>query len=280
MLHRLCWSAAVAVVATATIACDAESGFGSVVVTITGEEAATEGLPFSEDGEVIEFADGWSVTFAHYLAVVGGLQVGDQTHDEAFIVDLAALPGDPPAVELHTFAGLAAAQAPFSFTMPAANADTTVLGEIPTDLVTLMRNDGLTYYIAGTATKGARAITFEFPLVAATKNARCTNGDDDKDGITVAAGVATAAEITIHIEHLFYDTLGVESPALVFDPLADLAAADDDDLTSAELGAAPIDTAAYDKGSFDVDTMLEYIAVAASSQGHLNGEGLCSVSRL
>ncbi|HEY1101533.1 MAG TPA: hypothetical protein VGF99_21520 [Myxococcota bacterium] len=260
-------------------ACDPAAGTGSVVVGITGEEAATEGLPFEEDGEVIAFADGWSVTFDHYLAVVGALQVGDDVDDATYIVDLAKLGGDPPGAELFTFEGLAAGQQPFSFAMPAANADSVVVGEADAALVQQMRDDGLTYYVAGAATKDGRTVTFEYPLTTATTNSDCTNGDDDKQGVTVEAGVTADAEITIHIEHLFYDTLGVEGPDLVFDPLAASAAADDDDLTAEELGSLTVDAASYDKGSFDVTTMLDYIAVAASSQAHLNGEGLCTVTR-
>jgi hypothetical protein len=259
-------------------ACDPGAGTGTVAVTITGEEAATEGLPFTEDGETIEFADGWAVTFDHYVVVVGNFAAGDVREEEKHIVDLATLTGDPPSLAVHELVDVPAGRQPFEFELPAGDDTLVALNDIPTDVLDRMKG-GLTYFVSGTATKDARTVTFEMPLANPTRNANCTNGDDDKDGVVVTAGATTEAEITIHVEHVFFDTLGVEDPALVFEPLAALAG-DDDALTAAELAAAPVDPTIYDRGTFTADNMLAFIAASAASQGHLNGDGLCTVTDL
>ncbi|HSO00666.1 MAG TPA: hypothetical protein VLS89_20380, partial [Candidatus Nanopelagicales bacterium] len=108
----------------------------------------------------------------------------------------------------------------------------------------------------------------------------------------------TDAEITFHVDHVFWDTLGAEQSRLRFDPmwganknrdlvidLDELAAQRLADLTDPE-GQPLLDEAGqplvYNPGSIPLPdkNLLEFVLVSAASQAHLNGLGLCSVQAL
>jgi hypothetical protein len=261
-------------------ACDPAVVGGSVEVTVTGEEAATEGLPFSEDGETIAFSDGdWTVTFERYVVALRDITVGDASIAGPFVVDLSRAEGEPPAFSLGTLEDLPAGRATFGFAIDAADADATVFGDVTDDELAAMADAEASYWVKGTATDGADTVSFDWLLGARTTNSDCTNGVDDTQGVVVAEDATVEAEITVHIEHVFYDTLGVEGPGLVMDPMVALAG-EDGVVTTDELAAADIDPTVYDRGSYDVDDMLGFITVSASSQAHLNGEGLCTLDAL
>lgn len=107
----------------------------------------------------------------------------------------------------------------------------------------------------------------------------CTNGIDGSDGMVVEAGATANAEITLHIEHLFYDKLGTHSGVeLRFDAIAD-AAGDDNLVTNADLEAVLVSSLAdYEPGSSDVTTLLDFVTQAAVEMPHFNGEGLCTIN--
>jgi hypothetical protein len=256
--------------------CDPALGGGAVEVTVSGEEAATEGLPFSEDGETIAFSDGeWTVTFEHYVVSLSAITVGDSSISGPFIVDLSKGEGEPPAFSLGTLEDVPLGRNAFGFEIDAAQADAEVIGGVSDAVVSAMTSAQASYAIAGTATDGTDTVSFDWLLGSLTRNSDCTNGVDGTQGVVVVDGTVQA-EITVHIEHVFYDTLGIEGPSLVMDPMVALAGADGL-VTTDDLAAAPIDPLIYDKGSYDVSDMLEFITVSAASQAHLNGEGLCTL---
>jgi hypothetical protein len=49
---------------------------------------------------------------------------------------------------------------------------------------------------------------------------RRENGMDGTDGIVVANGAVNDAQVTIHLDHSFFDTFAVDDASLHFEPMA------------------------------------------------------------
>jgi len=268
---------------------------GKLTVSVSGEDVAKEGLPLTEGDETIALADGWSVTFSKFLVSVGRLSVSGVDGEVAaadsklYVADLHA--GDP---ELLTIDPIAARRWDrFNFFIVPPSADAVALEGVQAADVERMRAGGFNYWIEGQATKGDRTVTFAWGLTNPTSNADCTNGDDDKQGVVVPTGATASAQLTIHVEHLFWTSLGAEGAELRFEPIAAKAGTDGvipfDALATQPL-AQPRDAAGnaindeagqplvYNPGTAAATNLKEFILAGMSGAGHLNGEGLCTVT--
>lgn len=136
------------------------------------------------------------------------------------------------------------------------------------------------------------------------------DGEEAQRGVQVSS--STTAQITLHVDHPFWNTVDHDAAELYFDQMAAAASPDGtlvlDDLASLDLtsfkdrsGAAipwrsciaekPVKpgTRKFDSGSVPVDpngaasTALrsyeDYVTYQQSTQGHLNADGLCAVER-
>ncbi len=244
---------------------------GTLAITVSGEEAAETGYPAST------FADGWAVSFSHIGVAVEHVVLTAETGTEEVEVDTAI---DLVTENGGTIAETALASGRWGFgyevTAPGDGAAGVGLSEV---LIETMRDEGFGIWVEGTATQGEDRVDFEvgFPVTLAMTD--CTNGVDDTDGVVVEAASTTEAEVTAHVEHLFYDKLGGhDGVQFRFDAWA-AAAGDDgvvdtDDLESALLADLPD----YDPGSEDVDNLHDFVLISVSEMFHLNGEGLCAVN--
>lgn len=129
-----------------------------------------------------------------------------------------------------------------------------------------------------------------FPLALNVQH--CENGLDGTDGIVVSNNAVTNSEVTVHLDHLFFDNWAVTEPALRFDAIAAMApmgrrlSLEDlegqDNLSELlDANGKPLDIA-YDPGSafHPVQNLAEFITSAAETTGHWNGEGHCEYHRL
>lgn len=292
----------VALISALNIGCGSEettAGAGALAVRITGEDAAKTGFPAEEDGESIAFVDGWSLQFSKFLVSFGAInvqgadgKVGVNSTDR-YVADLHAADASLPEFE-----GLAARRwERFSYEITPPDATTKVLGTVEDSFVQTMIAGKYNYWVEGTATKGAESVEFAWGIANATKNANCTNGLDNTEGIVIRSNATTEAEITIHVEHLFWDTLGSESASLRFDAMAAVAGADKkvttDEIASQALSdlkdasGMPLKDGAgmpvvYNPGSVQLPTsdLLAFLQASSASMAHLNGEGLCTISGL
>lgn len=286
-------------VGLASAACTPSAGTGSLVVTIAGE-GAVDGFPLVEDGETIALADDWTIAFSKVVASVGRLSIAASDGEvgfegtETYVVDLHA----DEEVTLATVTDLEARRwdrVGYEL-VPATTGATNVNGVAQGDLDAMVAA-GANYLIEGTATKGSASVAFRWLLANPTRNADCTNGNDDKQGVVVVANSTAEAQITLHLEHLFWTRLGTHaSNPLRFDPIAAVAG-DDGVVTLDELATqsleAPLDANgerirnadatnfSYDPGSISPapQNLRDFVLAATSTQGHLNGEGLCTITR-
>lgn len=281
------------------VACGDGAGTGELVIRVSGEGAAKQGYPFLKNNETIAFADGWQVRFSTFLIGLSDIRLRNADGDEVtsgpdvFVADLRQ--GDP---EIVRFSGLAARRWDrFEFRIVAPTMNARALGQVAPAAIARMVEGGFNYWIEGTASKGTLSYAFAWGLRNPTRNSSCTNGVDGTDGFVVRSNATTVGEITIHVDHTFWDTLGTERARLRFDALAG-ASRDDATIDFAELeaqaltdlrgpGGAPLvdDAGAliiYNPGSVPIGapTLGAFVLASAASQAHVNGLGLCTVSRL
>ncbi len=282
------------------LACSTDpAGTGTLTFTVTGEEGAVEGFPIEEDGVSIAFVDGFApVRFTKALVSIGNLRAtaSDGTagvnSDAVFVIDLTR--GEQ---ELASFTDLAARRwdrVGFDTLAPTPSA---TLGEgVSADDVAAMRTGGYAMWFEGTAQKEGRSFGFKFGLNNGVRHDACTSGEDDKAGIVVPPSGSAVAAATFHLEHLFFDSLGSESAGLRFEAMA-AAAGEDGIVTMEELATQPLvgpkgldgqplraedgTPLAYLPGATNISEPFldDFVIASTASMGHLNGGGLCTLSR-
>ena len=280
-----------------TIGCNA--GEGTLALVATGEDAAIGGFPVMDEGETIEFADGWTLEFDKYLVSFGRLSLASASgevgleSDAIYVVDLHRGTAD-----VDLFGDLAAQRwDQLGFEIVAPGADAIAVGDVADADVQAMREGGFNYWVVGRASKAGVELSFSWQLANPTRNSQCTNGIDGTQGVVVRNSGTSTAQITFHLEHMFWDSLGTDDAELHFDPIAAMADAQGNidfdaladqnlnDLRDAEgnpLVDAEGNPIVYDPASVPLaaDNLREFILGAVSTQGHLNGGGLCTIKRL
>jgi hypothetical protein len=274
----------------------AETGSeGTLSIRVSGEEAAQGGYPVGEGEDQIAFADGWTLEFHKVIVSLTQFTLATEDGEEAL------LHSDPVLVDLHQgtpelwrFEGLAAQRwdaVGYQYAKPAS--DVRVVNDLSEADVKRMQDEGYSLLIEATARKEDREVELSWGFPLAIDVQHCQNGLDGTDGIVVRDNATTSAEITVHLDHLFFDSYATEEPNLRFDPLAETAPEDgplllealaaQDNLSDIKgRNGQPLGLA-YDPGSafHPVPTNLEeYVSAAAETTGHWNGEGHCEYHRL
>lgn len=291
MKRVLSWMAA----GVALIACggETEGGSGSLVLTLSGEEAAQTGFPVPGSPE-LRFADGWAVHFDKYLVGVGNVRVAG-AEGEVALADTGSVVVDLTAgeTEVFRFDGLGARRwERFGYDILVPRADSRAIGVSEAD-VRRMIDGGYNYWIEGTATRDGTTLRFAWGLSAPTRNDDCVNSADDSPGVVVRNHGLAAYQITLHLDHLFYDRLGShDGVKMRFAAIAAVAGGDGaiawDALASQRLASLrdgdgqPLrgeDGAllVYDPESVPLAdaNLQQYLLAASVSQGRFNGEGVC-----
>lgn len=168
-------------------------------------------------------------------------------------------------------------------------------------------------------TKLPSVVKFRFGFKTPTNYANCQNtdlrgkafdGEEAQRGVQVSS--PTSAQITLHVDHPFWNTVDHDAAELFFDQMAAAASADGtlavEDLAALDFTsfkdkegktlpwrsciankAPKTGVRRFDPGSVPVDpngapsTALrnysDYVTYQQSTQGHLNADGLCAVQR-
>lgn len=275
--------------AMAMLALGCSEPTGALTVEVSGEEAAVEG--FGAD----DFADGWSVRFDALVVSLGDFDLHGSDGEHA------ALGLDPVIVDLTrgdtsawTLEGVSARRwQDVRYRVRPATSDARVLGAVDPTLRQRMIDEGLSMYVEATATRDAAERRIRWGFRHDVAHSRC-EGADGTEGIVVRSGAPNVVQITLHWDHLFFDSLVVDEAGMRFDAidavegdpitlqalsaqrLADLRGVDGGPLRSAE-GSLVV----YDPGSavLSEPTLRGMIEAAASGVGHLDGEGHCEYQR-
>lgn len=270
------------------LGCAAETG--SLRVDISGEDIATMGLPVGD----IAFADGWSLTFEHVFVVVEDFQIDDGS---------AAFPLEAPStiVDLHagdqtvwSYTGVPAQRwSRVGYRIARATAGTRRLGDVSAADLDAMVAANASLRLVGTATHpthGSFALDLALPVSSHLE--RCESGADATDGFVVPNSGTHQSQMTIHLDHLFFDSARAEEPSLRFEAWAAVAG-DDDVITYADLagqhladlrgidGGPLLDDAAapvvYEPPStgLPAQTLAAFVFAQSLGVGHFEGEGHC-----
>ena len=268
---------------------ESSSGTGSVRVAVSGEEASRGGYPVGTGEDEIAFTDGWTLEMRKVLVSFTGFELrgadGAKAEVEADPVVADLHLGEP---ELWTFEGVPARRWDRVGYRYAAPTDSSrAANDVSAADIERMIDGGYSLLVEAVAMQGDQAIAIEYGFEMEVVHTDCVNGQDDTDGIVVPTNGTTDAQITVHLDHLFFDTYANDEADLRFDAMA--AVAMDETVTLEDLAAQvnlsdlvnaagdPLDVA-YDPGSaFDPipEDLREYVEAAATTTGHFNGEGHC-----
>jgi hypothetical protein len=246
---------------------------GVILVTVSGETSATEGIAFppTATGD-IAFVDGWEIKFESVLTTVDAIGLSENPDLNAtdpsmtgplvaetrgpWAVDLAkAGPRDSkenngkswPLVRLlnqnkKPGAPSLSANTKYAFGYSLVKANSGVisvnLDSEGQENYQRMAEKGFSYWIKGTATfKGTncrntvatydfarfpKTVHFSFGLSNPTTYKNCVNPDlqpADARGVQIQANAETVSQVTLHLDHSFWDALQEDAP-LRFDALA------------------------------------------------------------
>jgi hypothetical protein len=268
---------------------DDAGGQGSLRVELVAEETITDGL---QAGTGEENTRDFGVTYSKYLVAVGGTQLartrGGQTRSDAntYVADLRQI--GTTGLTMTTFEDLPAGQwDQFGFETPVATGGIQKLGGVSDADVQAMVDQGLTYWIEGTV-QAPTPVRFVFKVPVSSRYGDCEN--DGEPGVAVGEGRTTTAQITLHGDHAWFDSVVRGDEATVNRRASWLVQSDkdgdglvtSDDLKSVKAEEVFPTREGYNlSGSpFPIATAYDFLRAQLASQGHLNGEGECDTTPL
>lgn len=246
------------------VACsDDDAGTGILQMTTWGEEYIEVGIPASA------LEDGWAIEYHAFVVSLGGVDSAGGSVPGAWAVDLTKTGPHVLATEEVTAGDIA----PLSYTIRPLGSSATNLN-VDAALFAEMETEGLSVYVEGTATKGASTIDFAWGFDVTASYHDCEAVE------SVPKSGSGTVELTIHGDHLLYESLVDPEAGLRFQALADADANGDGEVIPAEL-AAVSGTAFLALDNYDVpagsgiDNLWDYLSAQVATLGHIDGEGHC-----
>jgi hypothetical protein len=222
----------------ACAACSSASE-GTILVNAYGEE-------FIEDGISAEqMSDGWAIDFAKFEVTIENFTIARSTVVTKKTIDLTTR-SRGKGQELGTTLALVGEYEDASF-----------------DVVRIA--------VDGTATLGDAKKSFSWQFD------QKTHYDECEVTTQVSENQESSFQVTIHADHLFFDSLVSDDPRMLFGPLAEADQDGDGEITSAELESR--DIGSYDPGSEGgVNDLWTWLGALVRTVGHVNGEGHCEAT--
>ncbi|MGB1275610.1 MAG: hypothetical protein ACPG77_07660 [Nannocystaceae bacterium] len=226
-------SICIALAALLSSACT--SGDGTVEVRVYGESFVEDGIPAAA------MDDGWEVQFDRFTVEVLDVTIAGVQAADLSPVDLTE-PSDGAGHLLASVQAVAGTYSDATFTV----------GRIE---------------VSGLATKAGTSKSFTWQFEQPTRYLGC------EADVSVLDGASSTFELTIHADHLFYDSLVASEPQLLFQALADADQNNDGTIAWEELEQTGI--GAYDPGNTGVANLATWLQAHVTTLGHVNGEGHC-----
>ena len=266
-----------------------EADAGTVRIELHAEDSITNGLSTGSD---VENTKDYAVSYSKFIVTVGNLQLGQSTSGKHLqsetlsVVDLTRV--GEQGVEIATFERVRAGQWDrFGFETATANKGVRAIEVDPGDVEQMIEH-GWTYWIEGRVERTPREggpVDFVLQTAVPTLFDNCEL--DGEPGLTVVANQTATGDITIHGDHLWFNSFPTGSEGSVERRSAwlvqadtdgdgrvsteDLAALDATEVFTTELGYS-LDGA---PPGIVIDNALDFVRAQLATQGHFKGEGEC-----
>ncbi|MEI8254240.1 MAG: hypothetical protein WCJ30_01060, partial [Deltaproteobacteria bacterium] len=269
-------------------------GAGSLEVRVHAEESITGGLPAAPPAG--GFEDGWSLVYERYLIDVGHVRIASSRGD-AVAVPAAFSEGDR-VFDLTSTAG----HSMFLLSdTPALRYDRVSYRTVPASAATTFEDTvssadrtamlGASTWITAVATRGAERVRIDWRFTEAYEYHDC-EGPPDRPGLgaVVSPGARTTLNLTIHGDHWFWQSLGVDGSPVRFDPIAHADTSlppyrgngdgetSRDELAAVLLADVPVADGEFNPAGRPVSTLGDFMRWTTGTNGHIDGDGVC-VSR-
>jgi hypothetical protein len=269
-------------------------GSGTLNVVVEAEDTITDGIPASTAVGTTGFADGWTLRYEFFYVDVGRVAIADAQNNRVEVPTTFA--GGDRVFDLRaapTTAMFTVTDVPprrydrVSYRSVPVSATTTFADGIPAEHRAMMQ--GYSMWFRATATKGTRTIRLNWMFRDGYEYADCAAPEGTPGlGVVVTQGGTTTARLTIHGDHWYWQTLGMEGSPTRFDPIANADTTTgpyrgdgDGETTLAELDAVTLADVPPADGTFDpagrpVTTLGDYMRATTGTLGHLDGDGVCA----
>lgn len=224
---------------------------GTWTVDTWGEDYIETGIPAAE------FSDGCSVTFSSFEVEITEGQLLDGNGDA--VADLEPARVDLVPVGPHDLG---------SVEVPA--------GTYTTARFVIAPDASDSVHVAGELSCGegeeAETVAFDWSF-STTTTYLC-----EPDALTVPSAGEVTTELTVHGDHLFYDTLEADDAVLQGWPIVNADADADGSVTLDELEAVSLAPLGYSVGQYsEVEDLAAFVRHLTQTVGHVDGEGHCGV---
>jgi len=288
------WKRSAAAVGTSILgltACGDSSdggGKGKLRVLLQAEATITDGL---DKGDEVENTKDYSVRYTKFLATIGNVSMkksgsgAKASLPDVFVADLTEV--GEQGIELGVLDDVEAGQwDKFGFETPGASKGVKALGGVSDDDLATMIKNGWTYWVEGSVQRAeADGGPVKFVIQAETATLFSDCELDGEPGVAVVEDGSSSATLTIHGDHIFFNSFPTGSEGSVKRLAAWVIQADRDmdgivttaDLRSTDATEVFTSAAGYslDGAPIDIENALDYVRAQLATQGHLNGEGEC-----
>jgi hypothetical protein len=298
-MSRLQLALVIAVIACFGAACGDTSGptgSGDLRLSVAANEAVRVGFPHEENGDMLEFVEGWTVTLDTFAVSMERVELREASEEgdgplvasfaEPYVADIAA--SADGETEYTTLIDVSEGRHDLVYRVAPVSADGSA--DIDPETLGQMRDNGWSVVLRGTATPPAdhpefsSTVSFDLGFDLDAEYYDCVNGADGTKGVVVAANRENEAYIYPHLVHIFWDSLGAGNEQLRFDAFA-RAAGDDAVVNLEELDTVDLTDPALadengvplydDAGLLDTYTLGAFVRRAMVESFHFNGIGFC-----
>jgi hypothetical protein len=249
------------------IGCDEESEktYGGLSIEVWGEEFIETGIPAGE------FEDGWSIVYHKFLVNINNINTSLTDVSGFYTLDLTKT--GPFTIFSETVS--TGEIKPIEYSINPADTNSLNIN-IETADFELMKNEGYSVYVSGEATKDGSTISFEWGFTSSVTYENC-------DALnSVVEDSTSIAQLTIHGDHLFYESMVDPEAGLRFQAIVDADANNDQIITKEELqdfsGVSFQSLDNYDvPAESQIDNLWDYLSAQIETIGHIDGEGHCHI---
>jgi hypothetical protein len=270
------------------VACGGDAPPGKVRVSLQPEDTITHGL---SAGSQEENTKDYDVSYSKFIVAVGNVRLAQSRSDHRLqtdtltVVDLSKIDAD--GVELASFDDVPSGTwDQFGYEVGDAEQGVESIEVDDADLQTMIDN-GWTYWIEGRVDRAqAEGGPVDFVIQTAVPTLFDKCGIDGKLGLTVLAHGTATGVITIHGDHIWFNSFPSGSEGVVERRAAWIFAADengDGKVTTQELASLDATKVFTTELGYrldgpegiPIDTALDFVRAQLVTNGHFKGEGEC-----